>query len=58
MPFLCMSGEETGRQGATNDKSVDNVSVGQQDRKRCRAGIVVVTQTGPDVCGHERRQYF
>ncbi|UNC15759.1 hypothetical protein FE249_16775 [Acidiphilium multivorum] len=27
-------------------------------RKRCWTGIVVVTQTGPDVCGHERRRHF
>ncbi|WP_346726657.1 transposase [Acidiphilium multivorum] len=28
------------------------------ERKRCWIGIVVVTQTGPDVCGRERRQHF
>ena len=27
-------------------------------RKRCWTGIVVVTQTGPDVCGRERRRHF
>ena len=27
-------------------------------RKRCGTDIVVVTRTGPDVCGHERRQHF
>ena len=26
--------------------------------KRCGTDIVVVTRTGPDVCGHERRRHF
>ena len=30
----------------------------KMDRKRCRAGIVVLTRTIPDFCGHERRQHF
>ena len=30
----------------------------RRKRKRCRAGIVVLTRAVPDFCGHERRRHF